>query len=103
MSLYRILRPLLFILPPETAHQLTLNGLRFLGAMGRPKSDPAILRQTVLGRDFDNPFGMAAWFDKNGDAISGVHRIGFGFAEIGTLTPLPQPGNPTPRVFRLTA
>ena len=103
MSLYRILRPLLFILPPETAHQLTLNGLRLLGAMGRPKSDTAILRQTVLGRDFDNPFGMAAGFDKNGDAISGVHRIGFGFAEIGTLTPLPQPGNPTPRVFRLTA
>lgn len=103
MSLYRILRPLLFTLPPETAHQLTLNGLRLLGAMGRPKSDAAILRQTVLGRDFDNPFGMAAGFDKNGDAISGVHRIGFGFAEIGTLTPLPQPGNPTPRVFRLTA
>ena len=103
MSLYRILRPLLFTLPPETAHQLTLNGLRLLGAMGRPKSDAAILRQTALGRDFDNPFGMAAGFDKNGDAISGVHRIGFGFAEIGTLTPLPQPGNPTPRVFRLTA
>ena len=103
MSFYRILRPLLFTLPPETAHQLTLNGLRLLGAMGRPKTGAAILRQTVLGRDFDNPFGMAAGFDKNGDAISGVHRIGFGFAEIGTLTPLPQPGNPTPRVFRLTA
>ncbi|NCF78580.1 MAG: quinone-dependent dihydroorotate dehydrogenase [Alphaproteobacteria bacterium] len=103
MSFYRILRPLLFTLPPETAHQLTLNGLRLLGAMGRPKSDAVILRQTVLGRDFDNPFGMAAGFDKNGDAISGVHRIGFGFAEIGTLTPLPQPGNPMPRVFRLTA
>ena len=103
MSLYRILRPLLFTLPPETAHQLTVNGLRLLGAMGRPKSDAAILRQTVLGHDFDNPFGMAAGFDKNGEAISGVHRIGFGFAEIGTLTPLPQPGNPTPRVFRLTA
>lgn len=103
MSFYRIFRPLLFTLPPETAHQLTLNGLRLLGAMGRPKSDAVILRQTVLGRDFDNPFGMAAGFDKNGDAISGVHRIGFGFAEIGTLTPLPQPGNPMPRVFRLTA
>lgn len=102
MSLYRNLRPLLFTLPPETAHNLTLRGLRILGAWGRPKTDDAILAQKLLGLDFANPFGMAAGFDKNGEAISGVHRIGFGFAEIGTLTPLPQPGNPTPRVFRLT-
>lgn len=103
MSFYRNLRPLLFTLPPETAHQLTLNGLRLLGALGRPKPDDEILQQNILRLDFDNPFGMAAGFDKNGEAISGVHRIGFGFAEIGTLTPLPQPGNPTPRVFRLAA
>lgn len=101
MSLYRIIRPLLFTLPPETAHGLTLRGLRVMGALGRPKADDAILAQRVLRLDFDNPFGMAAGFDKDGEAIDGVHRIGFGFAEIGTLTPLPQSGNASPRVFRL--
>jgi dihydroorotate dehydrogenase len=103
MSLYRLLRPLLFTLPPEAAHKLTLRGLRFLGHMGTPQQDAPILAQHLVGLDFDNPFGMAAGFDKDGEAISGVHRIGFGFAEIGTLTPLPQPGNPRPRVFRLAA
>ena len=101
MSLYRILRPLLFACPPELAHQMTLRGLRLFGAIGAPAADDHILRQHLWGLDFDNPFGMAAGFDKDGEAISGVHRIGFGFAEIGTLTPLPQPGNPRPRVFRL--
>lgn len=103
MSLYRTLRPLLFTLPPELAHRLTLRGLRLLGHMGAPTKDDHILAQQVLGLGFPNPFGMAAGFDKDGEAMSGVHRVGFGFAEIGTLTPLPQPGNPQPRVFRLTA
>lgn len=102
MSLYTFLRPLLFALPPETAHGLTLAGLQVLGLLGRAKADDHVLCQRVLGLDFDNPFGMAAGFDKNGVAIKGVHRIGFGFSEIGTLTPLPQPGNPTPRVFRVS-
>ena len=101
MSLYRLLRPLLFALPPETAHGLTLSSLQMLGRLGAPPQDEAILAQHILGLDFANPFGMAAGFDKDGVAIQGVHRIGFGFAEIGTLTPLPQPGNPSPRVFRL--
>lgn len=101
MGIYRTLRPLLFTLPPELAHKLTLRGLRLAGAMGGAAMDDHILQQHALGLDFDNPFGMAAGFDKDGEAISGVHRIGFGFAEIGTVTPLPQPGNPTPRVFRL--
>ena len=101
MSLYRLLRPLLFTLPPETAHGLTLRGLTMLGRFGAPRQDEAILAQRILGLDFANPFGMAAGFDKDGEAIAGVHRIGFGFAEIGTLTPLPQPGNASPRVFRL--
>lgn len=103
MSLYRSLRPFLFALPPETAHGLTLKGLRLLGGISRPTKDDAILAQNLLGLDFDNPFGMAAGFDKDGEAISGVHAIGFGFAEIGTLTPMAQPGNPSPRVFRLAA
>ena len=59
MSFYRNLRPLLFTLPPETAHRLTLSGLRLLGAMGRPQTDDAILQQNILGLDFANPFGMA--------------------------------------------
>jgi dihydroorotate dehydrogenase len=101
MSLYRLLRPMLFTLPPEAAHGLTLRGLNLLGRFGMPPRDDAILAQQVLGLDFANPFGMAAGFDKDGEAIAGVHKIGFGFAEIGTLTPLPQPGNPAPRVFRL--
>ena len=101
MSLYTALRPLLFALPPETAHGLTLAGLRAVGHIGAAKADDHILHQRVLGLDFDNPFGMAAGFDKDGVAVRGVHRMGFGFTEIGTLTPLPQSGNPTPRVFRL--
>ena len=100
MSLYRFLRPMLFTLPPETAHGLTLRGLNMLGRFGRHHKTRRFWR-SILGLDFANPFGMAAGFDKDGTAIAGVHRIGFGFAEIGTLTPLPQPGNPTPRVFRL--
>ena len=91
MSLYRFLRPMLFTLPPETAHGLTLRGLNLLGRFGAPPQDEAILAQHIMGLDFANPFGMAAGFDKDGTAIAGVHRIGFGFAEIGTLTPLPQP------------
>ena len=102
MSLYRALRPILFGLPPELAHRLTLRGLRALGSVGAPAPDDHILAQQVLRLDFANPLGMAAGFDKNGEAIAGVHKTGFGFTEIGTLTPLPQPGNPTPRVFRLT-
>lgn len=101
MSLYRSLRPLLFMLPPETAHKLTLRGLAALGHLGAPTADDHVLAQQLFGLSFDNPFGMAAGFDKDGEAMRGVHRIGFGFTEIGTLTPLPQPGNPQPRVFRI--
>ncbi len=102
MSLYKTLRPLLFTLPPERAHRLTIRALQAVGKTGAPKPDDHILAQTIMGLAFDNPFGMAAGFDKDGEAMAGVHRAGFGFTEIGTLTPLPQPGNPTPRVFRLT-
>ena len=101
MSLYRSLRPLLFTLPPERAHRLTIRALQLAGMLGKPSPDDHILAQNLLGLSFDNPFGMAAGFDKDGEAMAGVHRIGFGFTEIGTLTPLPQPGNPAPRVFRL--
>ena len=102
MSLYRSLRPLLFTLPPERAHRLTIRALQALGKVSKPAPDDHILGQKLIGLDFDNPIGMAAGFDKDGEAMAGVHAAGFGFTEIGTLTPLPQPGNPTPRVFRLT-
>lgn len=101
MSLYTALRPLLFTLPPETAHKLTLRGLSMLGHFGSPRADDHLLAQQIFGLTFDNPLGMAAGFDKDGEAMKGVHNIGFGFTEIGTLTPLPQAGNPQPRVFRL--
>ncbi len=101
MSLYRAMRPLLFTLPPERAHRLTIRGLQMLGAVVTYKPEAPELSQSLMGLKFDNPFGMAAGFDKDGEAMAGVHGAGFGFTEIGTVTPLPQSGNPTPRVFRL--
>jgi dihydroorotate dehydrogenase len=102
--MYSLLRPALFRLDPETAHNLTLGGLktaRSLGLSGliakRPADDP----RTVMGLTFPNPVGLAAGLDKNGDCINGLAVLGFGFIEIGTVTPLPQPGNPKPRLFRL--
>ena len=102
--MYSLLRPLLFRLDPETAHHLTLGGLKTAHALGlsglvarRPADDP----RTVMGLTFPNPVGLAAGLDKNGDCIAGLAALGFGFIEIGTVTPLPQPGNPRPRLFRL--
>ena len=102
MGIYTILRPLLFRLPPETAHDLTLKALALAGRVIPARTpDDHILACTVLGKKFPNPIGLAAGFDKNGGIMGGVLKLGFGFTEIGTLTPLPQPGNPCPRVFRL--
>jgi dihydroorotate dehydrogenase len=102
--LYDLLRPLLFRLDPETAHVLGLLALRNLARLG--PLNP--LRQalpgsprTVMGLEFSNPVGLAAGLDKNGDCIAGMAALGFGFIEIGTVTPRPQPGNPKPRLFRL--
>jgi dihydroorotate dehydrogenase len=97
--LFPLLRPALFALDAEQAHGLTIKLLaRFPGSA--PKSAP-ILRTTVAGLDFANPLGLAAGVDKNGEAIDGFFGLGFGSVEIGTLTPLPQTGNPRPRLFRL--
>src|SRR5438067_11698114 len=88
-------------MPPETAHRLTLTALAAgLGGTSRPPDLPE-LRQRVWGLDFPNPIGIAAGFDKNAQAPEPLLRLGFGFVEIGTVTPRPQPGNPIPRVFRL--
>ncbi len=102
--MYALLRPALFKLDPETAHHLTLKGLNTLNTLGlsslvaaRIQDDP----RTVMGLSFPNPVGLAAGLDKNGEYINGLAALGFGYIEIGTITPLPQPGNPLPRLFRL--
>ena len=104
--IYSLVRPLLFCLEPETAHRLTLGALRRLGRFGLvPAAAPALAEceRTVMGIRFPNPVGLAAGLDKNGEYIDALARLGFGFIEIGTVTPRPQPGNPRPRVFRLPA
>jgi dihydroorotate dehydrogenase len=102
--MFSLLRPALFRLDPELAHQLALRGLNSIYALGlsglvaqRSADDP----RTVMGLAFPNPVGLAAGLDKNGECIDGLAALGFGFIEIGTVTPLPQPGNPKPRLFRL--
>ena len=100
-AVYGIARPLLNALPPELAHELTLRSLQ-LGIYPRPAAhDDARLVVSALGLQFPNPLGVAAGFDKDARAADAVLGMGFGFAEIGTVTPQPQAGNPAPRVFRL--
>lgn len=102
--MYCLLRDLLFRLPTETSHHLSLDALqlaaklRVSGLLARPVPS---LPRTVMGIRFPNPVGLAAGLDKNGDYIEGLVALGFGFIEIGTVTPRPQPGNPQPRLFRL--
>ncbi|WAH57085.1 quinone-dependent dihydroorotate dehydrogenase [Pseudomonas silvicola] len=102
--MYNLARQLLFKLSPETSHDLSLDligaGGR-LGLNGLLTKAPARLPVQVMGLSFDNPVGLAAGLDKNGAAIDGFAQLGFGFVEIGTVTPRPQPGNPKPRIFRL--
>ena len=104
MTLYELLRPLLFKLDPETAHNLTMSNLTGLHRLGLLKAFlPRVqaLPKRVMGLDFPNPVGLAAGLDKNGEAIDALGDFGFGFIEIGAVTPRPQPGNPQPRLFRL--
>lgn len=90
----------LLYLDPERAHELTLRALE-AGVFARAAADDPVLRQTICGLDFPNPLGMAAGFDKDARVPGALLAMGFGFAEIGTVTPRPQPGNARPRVFRL--
>jgi len=104
MNLYPLLRPALFSLDPELAHTVTLKLLKVadktgLSVLSKARSDNKPV--TVMGLDFKNPVGLAAGMDKNGDYIDALSALGFGFIEIGTVTPRPQPGNPKPRLFRL--
>ena len=102
--MYPLLRPVLFRLDPETAHHVTLQLLNFLHATGLSRMVAGRIlgeSRTVMGLTFPNPVGLAAGLDKNGDCIDGLAALGFGFIEVGTVTPQPQPGNPKPRLFRL--
>ncbi|NMT65080.1 quinone-dependent dihydroorotate dehydrogenase [Marinobacter orientalis] len=103
--MYGIMRKLLFRLPPETAHDLALTGLDMAGKLGLLKAfvtEPDPLPVRVMGLDFPNPVGLAAGLDKNADHLDALGALGFGFIEVGTVTPLAQPGNPRPRMFRLS-
>ena len=104
MNLYPLLRPLLFSLDPETSHNVTLKLLKAghnMGLTGLIQPDIADKPVTVMGLEFKNPVGLAAGLDKNGDYIEALASLGFGFIEIGTVTPRPQSGNPKPRLFRV--
>ncbi|MBD8524489.1 quinone-dependent dihydroorotate dehydrogenase [Pseudomarimonas arenosa] len=102
--MYSLLRPLLFALNPEKAHQVGLSGLETAYRLGlRPllAHQPKPLKTKAFGIEFPNPVGLAAGLDKNAEHIDALGALGFGFLEVGTVTPRPQPGNPLPRMFRL--
>src|SRR5476649_2844321 len=107
--MYSIIKPILFQFDPEKVHYFVTRNLkrfnRFPGGAALSRMIWALndtrLEREVFGLKFKNPVGLAAGFDKNADVISEMANLGFGFIEVGTVTPLPQPGNPKPRMFRL--
>ena len=104
--LYALARPLLFALDPEQAHRITLGAAEAalrLGLLGLAAPRVAARPVQVMGLEFPNPVGLAAGLDKNAEHIDALAALGFGFIEVGTVTPRPQPGNPRPRLFRLPA
>ena len=98
--LFTFVKPFIYALDAEKAHNLTIKGLKALPRIGLPRFDP-MLASSVAGLDFPSPVGLAPGFDKNGEVPRIMMHMGFGFAEVGTLTPRPQEGNPKPRLFRL--
>jgi dihydroorotate dehydrogenase len=100
MALYPLVRPIVFALDAERTHRLTIRALRAFPAGLPPRQDP-VLAIRVAGLDFPNPVGLAAGFDKDAEVHRQMLGFGFGFVEVGTLTPQPQAGNPRPRLFRL--
>jgi dihydroorotate dehydrogenase len=103
MNLYPIVKPFLFQLDAERTHDLTLKSLKLTEQLGLLKFcvAPVCQPREVMGLTFPNPVGLAAGLDKNGAVIDGFAALGFGFIEVGTVTPRPQPGNPKPRLFRI--
>lgn len=100
MALYKLIRPLAFMLDAETAHHAAIRAVNIAHRLP-PRRFPASLRSTVAGIDFPSPVGLAAGFDKDGHVAEAMLGMGFGFVEVGTVTPRPQGGNPRPRLFRL--
>ena len=101
--LYSLLRPLLFSLDPEITHQITLSAIKYAHQLKALKDQSIHCKhRKIMGLDFPNPVGLAAGLDKNGEYIKALATFGFGFIEIGTVTPRPQPGNLKPRLFRIT-
>lgn len=100
--MYSLVRPILFRFDAEKAHHFTLNSLRTAEKLGLlPKVDSHTRPTELMGLQLPNPVGLAAGLDKNGECIDAFATLGFGFVEIGTVTPKPQPGNPQPRLFRV--
>ena len=101
--MFSILRPIIFNLDPETAHDLAIQSLKFnpLPSKMFEVEDEQMLNIELLGKNFPNPIGLAAGFDKSAEAYNSLLKLGFGFVEVGTVTPLKQFGNPKPRIFRL--
>ena len=101
--MFSILRPFLFNLDPETAHDLAIKSLKFniLPSKVFEVEDEQMLNIKLLGKNFPNPIGLAAGFDKSAEAYNSLLKLGFGFVEVGTVTPLKQFGNSKPRIFRL--
>ena len=96
------LRPLIFKIDPEKAHTLAIKSLKFNlvpNMFDGNKNDP-IFKTKIFNKELDNPIGIAAGFDKNAEVYNPLFKLGFGFVEVGTITPLKQYGNPKPRVFR---
>lgn len=98
---YRLARPLLHALDAERSHRLALLAFRFVPVRRASAADDPILRCRIWDLDFPNPVGLAAGFDKDAEIFDALLALGFGFVEVGTVTPRPQPGNPKPRLFRL--
>lgn len=102
MTIYELIRPLIFKMEAEQAHYLALTALKHAQKLGLLPIVPNHVRPIqLMGLDLPNPVGLAAGFDKNGECIRGIADLGFGFIEIGTVTPRPQEGNPKPRLFRV--
>tara|TARA_Y100000590_G_scaffold154840_1_gene177947 strand:- start:2709 stop:3755 length:1047 start_codon:yes stop_codon:yes gene_type:complete len=101
--MFSVIKPFLFNLDPETAHDFAIKSLKFnpLPSKMFEVEDEQILKIDILGKNFPNPIGMAAGFDKSAEAYNSLLKLGFGFVEVGTVTPLKQFGNPKPRIFRL--
>ena len=100
VDLYALARPLLFTIEPETAHGLTIKAMKAGALPACERVSDEALTQTLWGLKFPNPVGLSAGFDKNAEVIGPSFKMGFGFVEVGTVTPKPQHGNPRPRVFR---